>query len=153
MKLKNSLVIILTIIFLSGCASKIMQGFVGKDIRQVVLDYGTPINAMDMGNGVRAFQWKMTNYTHTTPTYINSSSSGSAYGSSYTSGQGSVYGSNYNYNSRTNYNMNAYINTNTVITHSQTYDLTCLYTLFARWDKGRKGWIVTSFKKPNLMCE
>ena len=47
-----------------------MQGFVGKDIRQVVLDYGTPINAMDMGNGTRAFQWKMTK-SRTTPTYIS----------------------------------------------------------------------------------
>ncbi len=140
MKLKISLIAIATIIFLGGCASKIMQGFVGKDIRQVQLDYGPPVNAMDMGDGVRAFQWKMTS-SYTTPTYVNSNSRGTGYGSSYNTGY------------RTNYNMNAYVNTNTVITGGQTIDSSCLYTLFSRWDKARKGWIVTGFKKPNLMCE
>lgn len=139
-KLKISLMLMSTLIILSGCASKIMQGFVGKDIREVVLDYGTPVNAMDMGNGTRAFQWKMTK-SHTTPTHISSSSRGTGYGSSYTYGR------------TTDYRMNAYVNTNTVITGGQTVDTSCLYTLFARWDKGRNGWIVTGFKKPKLMCE
>ena len=141
MKLKTIFGLIVLFMILNSCASKIMQGYVGTDVREVILDYGTPINAMDMGNGIRAFQWKMTNFTHTTPTYIDTTSNGNI--------SGSLYNTGYN----TNFNMNTYVNTNTVITHSKTVDLTCLYTLFARWNNDRKGWMVVGFKKPKILCE
>lgn len=137
---KISLIVIFTMILLSGCASKIMQSYVGKDVREVVLDYGPPSNAMDMGKGIRAFQWTKSS-SYTTPTYVSSSGTGTGYGSSYT------------YGNYTNYNMNTYVNTNTVIRGGQTINSTCVYTLFARWNKGRNGWIVTSFKKPDFLCE
>jgi len=139
--MKYKITLIVSLLLLSGCASKIMQGYIGQDVREVVLEHGTPINAMDMGNGIRAFQWSKTNYTYTTPTYIDTTSNGNINGSLRNTGYS------------TNFNMNTYVNTNTVITHSQTINLTCLYTLFARWDKGRRGWIVKSFKKPKLLCE
>lgn len=141
-KMKKILIGLFTLFVISfnGCASKIMQGYVGKDVREVVLDYGSPTNAMDMGNGLRAFQWTKS-HSYTTPTYVKSRSTGTGYGSSYT------------YGNHTDYNMNTYVNTNTVISGGQTINSNCVYTLFARWDKDKNGWIVTSFKKPNIMCE
>ena len=44
------------ILILSGCASQIMNSYVGNDVREVMVDYGTPANAFDMGDGRRAFQ-------------------------------------------------------------------------------------------------
>jgi len=140
MKLKTTFIVIISVIFLAGCASKIMEGYIGKDIREVVLERGTPVNAMDMGNGVRAFQWSLTR-SYTSPVQVSSTSTGRGYGSSYNTGY------------RTNYSMNTYVNTNTVITGGHTTTSTCLYTLFAKWNKIRNGWMVTGFKKPNIMCE
>lgn len=60
---------------LTACASQIMEGFVGKDITDVQLQYGPPINVMDMPDGRKAFQWRFdsnvmmpmtTTYTGTT---------------------------------------------------------------------------------------
>ena len=55
------------LVILSGCASQIMQRYIGQDAREVVVDYGPPANAMDMGDGRRAFQWVMDS-SYTTPT-------------------------------------------------------------------------------------
>ena len=136
--------LIVTIFILSGCASKIMQSYVGKDVRMAMVDYGPPQNAFDIGNGTRAFQWVMRS-SYKTPTYISSNSYGSGYGNVY----GTRYGSGFN----ATYNANAWVNTNTVITGGQTIHSKCVYTVFAKWSNERKGWIITGFKKPNLMCE
>jgi len=135
MKIKYLLSIIL-ILILNNCASKIMQSYVGKDIRMAVLDYGPPSNAFDLGNGIRAFQW-IQNKSYTTPTYISSNS--------YLNG----YGNNFN----NTYSRSAWINTNTVISGGQTINSSCVYTLLTKWDKNRKAWIITGYKQPNLMCE
>lgn len=42
---------------LTGCASTVLQSYVGKTIADAMLDYGPPANAFDMGDGRRAFTW------------------------------------------------------------------------------------------------
>lgn len=57
-------------IWLAGCASEVMRGYVGKDITEVVLDYGAPSNVMKLPDGRVAFQWnRRTSYT--TPVTTN----------------------------------------------------------------------------------
>jgi hypothetical protein len=50
--------IIAAMFALTGCASVHTEEYVDRDIRQVILDNGPPINAIDMGDGTRTFQFK-----------------------------------------------------------------------------------------------
>lgn len=126
--MNRAFVTLLFVAFLAGCASQIMQSYVTKDVREVMIDYGPPQNAFDMGDGRRAFQWVMRS-SYTTPTNVATSGNVTAYGNS------------------------AWVNSNTQITGGQTINSRCVYTIFGRWDDSRKGWTITEFKKPNLMCE
>lgn len=121
------LIIILILLSLSGCASAIMSGYIGKDVREIALDYGPPVNAIDMGDGTRAFQWVM-NSSYTTP--ITANTTGYA-----TTGP------------------NAWVNTNTVVSGGQSINSSCIYTLLAKWSDATNGWIVSDYRKPKLMCE
>ena len=49
----------LILLCLAGCQTPamILQGYVGKDLREAVLDYGYPVRFLDMADGRRAFQW------------------------------------------------------------------------------------------------
>jgi len=54
--MKKSLFLVCLLLFPYGCATRssateIMTSFVGHDIRNVVVDYGPPSNAFDMGDG------------------------------------------------------------------------------------------------------
>ncbi|MFG6564917.1 hypothetical protein ACGYLI_11930 [Sulfitobacter sp. 1A13421] len=60
----------LLIIALTGCASQIMQGYVGKDITDAVLDYGPPTNVLELPDGRVAFQWNRSS-SYTAPTTTN----------------------------------------------------------------------------------
>jgi hypothetical protein len=140
--------IFLISLFLSGCASKIMESYIGRDVRTAVLDYGPPQNAIDMGDGTRAFQWIMRK-SYKQPTYISSTGNAYTYGTGY--GYSSGYGSNRYY--RGNYNTTTWMNSNTVITGGNVIHSKCIYTIFAKWNEKRKGWIVTGYKKPPLACE
>lgn len=124
----RSIITIFVLIGCVGCASQIMKSYVGGDVREVMLDYGPPANAFDMGNGRRAFQWVL-NSSYTTPTQINTTGSVSSYGPT------------------------AWVNSNTTISGGQTITSKCAYTLFARWDSARESWTVTDFKTPKLLCE
>jgi len=124
----RSLIAVVFFLACAGCASQIMKSYVGKDVREVMLDYGAPANAFDMGDDRRAFQWVMDS-SYTTPTQVNTTGSVSAYGPT------------------------AWVNSNTTITGGQTITSRCAYTLFARWNSGREGWVVTDFKSPKLLCE
>lgn len=121
-------VAIVALLLLTGCASQIMRSYIGKDIREVVLEYGPPANAMDMGDGRRAFQWIM-NSTYTTPVIANTT--GSATTTGYTT----------------------WVNSNTTVSGGQSVSSSCVYTLFATWDEASKSWRVVDFKKPKFMCE
>jgi hypothetical protein len=122
------LTIVLFFIFLAGCATQIMQSYVGKDVREIMLDYGAPANAFDMGEGRRAFQWSIGS-SYTAPITATTTGSVNSVGST------------------------SWVNSNTIITGGQVINSQCLYTLFARWNENSRGWFVTDFKKPNLMCE
>ena len=118
----------ITLLTLTGCASQIMSSYIDKDIREVMVDYGAPSNAFDMGDGRRAFQWVMDD-SYTTPTQSS------------TTGSIQVAGNN------------AWVNSNTLITGGQTINSRCIYTMFARWNSVSQGWSVTDFRKPKFTCE
>jgi len=124
----KTLILIFTFVLITGCASQIMQSYVGKDVREAMLDYGPPANAFDMGDGRRAFQWAI-NSSYTTPSYATTT--------------GNIYGSG----------PTAWVTTNTVITGGQTINSRCIYTVFGRWNTQRNGWVIESFRPPNFMCE
>jgi hypothetical protein len=128
MRAHRGLAVVIAGFLLIACASQIMQRYVGKDVREIVIDYGPPANAFDMGDGRRAFQWVMRN-SQTMPVVATTTGTVSAYG-----------------------NM-AWVNSNTTISGGQTINSQCVYTLFARWNEGANGWTVTEFRRPNLMCE
>jgi hypothetical protein len=124
----KKLSILMLALLLGGCASQIMKSYVGKDVREVMLDYGPPANAFDMGDGRRAFQWVIGS-SYTTPVTATTTGSVNTYGST------------------------SWVNSNTTITGGQTINSECVYTLFGRWNEERNGWLITDFKKPNFMCE
>lgn len=108
---------------LSGCATKIMESYVGQDVRQVIIKRGAPANAMDMGDGRRAFQWREDESIQM-PTTV--STVGTANTGWYTA--------------------------NSTISGGQSLTNTCIYTVYARWDETRRGWVVESFEKPTWDC-
>jgi hypothetical protein len=133
----------------TGCASQIMQGYVGKDVREVMLDYGPPANAFDMGDGRRAFQWVLES-SYTTPTYVTTT--GTVTGTTTGTAMGIAPGTaTYTGNTATGYT--AWVNTNTQIHGGQTITSKCFYTLFATWNEANNGWTVVGFRKPKFMCE
>lgn len=113
---------------LSGCASSVMNGFVGKSVQDVMVQYGPPTNAFDMGDGRRAFQWAMTN-SYVTP--VTSTTTGNAYAT----------GSNVRWMQ------------NTQISGGVPITNTCAYTMFGRWSDTASTWVMESFQKPKLACE
>lgn len=122
------LILIAAIYFLNGCASQIMQSYIGKDLREVMLDHGSPTNAFDMGDGRRAFQWAKES-SYTTPVTANTNGSVTSVGQS------------------------AWVNSNTTISGGQTVTSSCIYTLFATWNEATEGWEVVGFNKPDWTCE
>jgi len=87
--------------------------------------------------------------SYTTPTYVSTTGSATTYGYGY--GTYNTFGSSSTFNG--NYNTNTWLNTNTVISGGQTIHSKCIYTVFAKWNKERKAWIIIGYKKPPLMCE
>ncbi|WP_298974900.1 hypothetical protein [uncultured Roseobacter sp.] len=74
---------------MSACATQIMQGYVGRDITEVVLDYGKPTNVVELPDGRTAFQWNRTT-SYTAPITTNIYGSGS-YATATTYGGGTSY--------------------------------------------------------------
>lgn len=113
---------------LAGCASQIMQGYVGQPVQVAMVDYGPPVNAIDMGGGARAFQWLMTQSFRTPVQTTNN-------GVLYPVGN------------------SLWWTQNTTVIGGQTVTNECLYTLLAQWSEERRVWVVTGFRKPPLRCE
>ncbi|SDX40695.1 hypothetical protein SAMN05444385_107106 [Tritonibacter mobilis] len=116
--------LLLSVLFLAGCASQVMQGYVGKPISEAILDYGPPSHTLDLSDGRRAFQWKRTNsgmFPTTSPT------SATIYGAG---GSATVLGS-----------------TTTYVPYSND----CVYTLTAV--RQGRDYIVDGFRQPSLECE
>lgn len=118
----------ITSLALTGCASQIMNGFVGKPLQEVMVRYGPPANAFDMGDGRRAFQWVMTS-TYVTPT------------TAYTTGTAYGHGNSVSWTQ------------NTRIVGGQPISNQCAYTMFGRWSDSANSWMMEGYQKPNIMCE
>lgn len=114
---------IVAVMAVAGCATQVMQGYVGKDITDVVLERGPPTGTMDMPDGRRAFQWRMDSvYSMPGTTYY----SGNTYGNT-------TYGT-----------------FNTV--GGGIYSQSCVYTLFGQKNP-RGSYTVVGFHPPPLECE
>jgi hypothetical protein len=115
------------VVAIAGCATSVMKGYVGQDIKQVVVERGAPQNAMDMGDGRRAFQWAI-NQSVFVPATTSQISTVNVYG-------------------------NTAIGNSTATTYGGgTSSWTCLYTLYATWDEARATWIVKDYQKPTISC-
>ncbi len=123
------IVLVVSLLLVSGCttASQVMQSYVGKDIKEAILDYGQPSMVMDLEKGKRAYQWAMTD--------------GRVYGGvSNTYGNVSAFGNTAN------------VNSTTVSTPAYYKESTCLYSVYAE-KLGKDKWIITGFRKPQFACE
>jgi len=121
-------VVLFAALALGGCASSIMEGFVGDPLQTAMVRYGPPQNAFDMGDGRRAFQWSMTS-SYTTPTQVTNT------GNAYPIGN------------------TVWWTQNTQISGGQTFNSECIYTLYGSWDDSASVWRVTGFEKPDWTCE
>lgn len=123
-RLTNTANLLVLVTALSGCASEIMAGYVGKSITEPMLDYGKPANVIDLGDNRRAFQWSI-DQSGVMP--ITTPSTGTIYGSG------------------------GWAQVTTTSTTYVPYSQNCLYTLTAT--KSGNDWIVDGFRKPTLACE
>lgn len=119
-------------LLLSGCATTIMDGFVGKPLQQVMVRYGPPANVFDMPDGRRAFQWNISS------NYVVPGSS-----QSYTTAN--VYAPPGAF---------ATVNATTYGTSTPGYvgQMDCLYTMYGQYDAVTKAWVLVGYEKPRLMC-
>ncbi len=108
---------------IAGCATTIMEGYVGKPITEVVLDYGPPVNFLDIEQGRRAFQWRIDS---------------SGYIPMTTPSNGSIYGAG------------GYASYTSTTTTYVPYEQSCLYTMTATWSG--ETWVVDGFRQPRLGC-
>jgi predicted small secreted protein len=109
---------------LAGCAADTMRGYVGQDIRAVVLANGPPTSEVDLGGGTRAFQWRKIS-VDTTPASAVTTTSKDKKGRRVEQTQ--------------------FVGGTQSVTD-------CLYTFIAAWDPQRNGWTVTGFRQPSLDC-
>ena len=122
--MKTSLAICAFVILVAGCVADTMRGYVGQDIRAVVLAYGLPANEIDLSGGTRAFQWSKIS-VDTTPASAVTTTEKDRKGRRSTQTQ--------------------FVGGTQTVTN-------CLYTFLTAWDPRRDGWIVTGFRQPSLDC-
>ncbi len=117
------LIPVLSLLVVASCASAIMEGFVGKDLREVQLEYGPPINAFEMPDGRTAFQWR---FDSTTMMPMTTSYSGVASGN-WVTGTATTYGGG-------------------------VFSTPCFYTLFGT-PNSNDSYTIVGFQRPKLDCE
>jgi len=117
-------------LFLVGCSAStlIMSSYKGKDITNVILDYGEPSNIIEVSENKRIYQWGMRINRHRPAT-------------SQTSGTVSAHSRN-----------QATINTTTQHYGGYTSTNDCIYNLFAEKNIKTGGWFVTDYRKPRIGC-
>ncbi len=126
----RNLMLSLFFVLVTGCVSTEMKSYMGKDIREVMLVNGPPISAMDMGGGVRAFQFKWGGGSFTVPQTTHTTGSVTSYGNS------------------------AWLNATSITTGGGTiYSEGCVISYLAEWSNTTEGWIVTDYRYPKqLVC-
>lgn len=124
MEMKFTLMVCCALALLAACVADQMQGYVGQDIRAVELQYGPPINQIDMGGGTRAFQWQKIS-VDTTPVSAVTTTDKDKKGRKTTQTQ--------------------FIGGDQSVTK-------CLYTFLTTWSPQQNGWVVTGFRKPSFDC-
>jgi hypothetical protein len=112
------------ILALAACAADTMKSYVGQDIRAVELAYGPPANQIDLGAGVRAFQWQKISVDTTPLTAVTTTDK---------DGKGRK-------------------TTETSFVGGDQTVTKCLYTFLTAWSPTANGWIVTGFRQPSLDC-
>ncbi|MCV2881991.1 hypothetical protein [Actibacterium sp. XHP0104] len=123
--MKNNLRIVAVAVafFVSGCASQIMESYVGKDITEVIVKYGPPMNMLEMPDGRKAFQWRVdSNVVLPSTTTYNATTYGNV-----TTGYATTTG--------------GYVGSSR-----------CVYTLYAK-ENAQDSFTVIGYEKPTLMCE
>lgn len=119
---------ILGVVLISGCASQIMGGYVGRPITAVISEHGMPVGSYDVSADQRAFIWSKDS-SYVIP------------GSSFTSG--TLVGNQMFANT---YSSPSYVGTSS-----------CNYVLIARKTRtdieGPAAWTVIGFEKPRFVCE
>lgn len=111
-------------VLLSGCASQVMESYVGKSIKEPILDYGPPINVVDLGANRQAFQWRIDSsgvIPMTTPSTATIAGTG------------------------------GFATMQTTSTTYLPYSNSCVYTLTAT--KNGSDYIVDGYRKPRFECE
>lgn len=124
-------------VLISGCVSAAdkMKSYVGRDVRFVELTYGPPSNVIDMGNGVRAFQWTRVS-TYTRPASIRTTTTTDVdrkrrEGAAETHGEKT---------------------TETQYSDAQTEVSRCIYSFITQYRKADRAWIVVSYEEPTFGC-
>jgi hypothetical protein len=115
---------------LSACVSTHMKGFIGKDIREVMMVEGPPITAFDIGEGRRAFQYKFGGGKYVIPE------------ASRTTGSATITGNSIWLDQRT-------ITKPAIIVESDG----CLISYIAEFNVAKSGWHVVDIRYPKrLVC-
>jgi hypothetical protein len=122
--MQRVMMVYILVTILTGCVSDTMRNFVGKDLRQVELNYGPPANEIDLGDGTHAFQWTKIS-VDTTPMSAVTTTEKDRKGRKTTQTQ--------------------FIGGEQSVTR-------CLYTFIAAWNPHVNGWIVTGFRQPSFDC-
>lgn len=118
------------VVLLIGCASTHMKRYMGKDVREIAIDNGPPINVFDFGDGRRVFQWRWGGGTFVVP------------------GTTTVTGSTTAIGNTAWYSATALSTPSAVISSEG-----CILSYIARWDPARDAWIVTEYRVPRqLVC-
>ena len=113
-------------LLLAACVSTHMEQYVGRDIRDVMVDSGEPVNVFDMGDGRRAFQFYWGGGTIAVPQKTTTT--------------GSVVGNT------------VYLDS-TTYPGGVVHNPGCLITYFARHDEANNAWIVSEISYPErLVC-
>ena len=114
----------------AACASSHMKPFIGKDVRYVVIEDGTPVNVFDLPDGLRAFQFRWGGGTVHVPKTTT------------TNGQLQMVGNQAWYQEQK-------IESGGMVVESAG----CVITYIAAWDAARQGWIVQQIAYPHrLVC-
>lgn len=124
---------ILGVIFIltfTGCVSTHMKQYVGKDIREVMMDSGPPVAVYDLASGKRAFQYRWGGGVVTTPE------------TSKTTGSATVVGDS------------VYLSRETIrMPSSSVYVEGCLINYIALFDERTEAWVIKEIRYPKrLVC-